>query len=66
MTGKRGSADPAKAMAVRFNPNTRFPFKQYCLWILEIAGIEACAEFCLAAPVVAEPGDGTEEDRLSR
>ncbi len=47
MTGKRGSADPAKAMAAQFNPNTRVPLKQHCLWILDVAGVEACAEFLI-------------------
>ena len=45
--GRRGSADPEKALAAVFNPNTRVPLKQHCLWILNAAGPEECAEFLI-------------------
>ncbi len=43
--GRRGSADPEKALAAVFNTNTRVPLKQHCLWILETSGVEEAAEF---------------------
>ena len=47
MKGRRGSVDPEKAMAAQFNPNTRVPLKQHCLWILSVSGPEECAEFLI-------------------